>query len=138
MKIHEGSIVDIDEESFAVIASDRRRCLLNVKSKNAYVYIRKSVIAAELCIEFEKDLSNDNEDSNIFTERFVTVEPNLVEEVYLTNPNKAKVLILDEDINSLTNGLYIDHLDTCIVAYTDVSIKIANKDTKTIRVKILS
>ena len=64
LKIHEGSIVDIDEESFAVIASDRRRCLLNVKSKNAYVYIRKSVIAAELCIEFEKDLSNDNEDSN--------------------------------------------------------------------------
>lgn len=81
---------------------------------------------------------NPNEYDATFIERFITVGPNLVEEVYLTNPNKAKVLILDEDINSLTNGLYIDHLDTCIVAYTDISIKIVNKDIKTIRVKILS
>ena len=80
----------------------------------------------------------DNNDNTILTERFITIEPNSFGEVYLANPNKAKVLILDEDTNSLTNGLYIDHLDTCIVAYTDISIKIANKDVKTIRVKILS
>ena len=87
--------------------------------------------------EFSNEYS-DNNDNTILTERFITIEPNSFGEVYLANPNKAKVLILDEDTNSLTNGLYIDHLDTCIVAYTDVSIKIVNKNTKTIRVKILN
>lgn len=81
---------------------------------------------------------NENEESSISIERTLTLQPNTIEEVYLDNISNLKVLILDEDNNSLTKGLYIDHLDNCVVAYTDTGIKLVNKDNKPIKVKILN
>ena len=72
--------------------------------------------------------------------KILTLLPHSINDIKIDNIDdniyKVKVLVLDDNENSLTKGLYIENCSICTVAYVENGLKIANNSNKSITIKI--
>lgn len=111
MCIQEWSINDVNTNSIQSLSLLDNTVLDNTSIINTNISIKTLTLLPHSI----NDIKIDNIDDNIY---------------------KVKVLVLDDNENSLTKGLYIENCSICTVAYVENGLKIANNSDKSITIKI--